>query len=237
MITVYTLAYNEEVFLQFMIDHYRSRFPGCHIVVNDNQSTDRTKEIALSNNCEVVYFDTNNQIDDSKITELKNSCWKTAQTNWVLVCDVDELLNINEEQLKVEEAAGATVIRSEGWNMVNMEDNYDFSNIKHGCRVHQYDKSYLFKKSEIQNINYNAGGHHANPQGRNQPSQNVYKLYHYKCINPDYLVERFKWTAARLSQTNIKNGWGTYWLNQTEESIRAGFKGGREGAKNNKIID
>lgn len=235
MITVYTLAYNEEVFLQYMIDHYRKRFPGCHIIVNDNQSTDHTKEIALANNCEVVYFDTNNQIDDAKITNLKNNCWKQAKTDWVLVCDVDELLNINEEQLKTESAVGTTIIRSEGWNMVNMKDNYDFVNIKHGCRVSQYDKSYLFKKSEIININYSVGAHHANPQGRNQTSQNIYKLYHYKCINPDYLVERFKWTAARMSQLNIKNGWGIYWLNQTEESIRAGFNGGRTGAI--KIID
>ena len=56
MITVYTMAYNEEVFLQYMIDHYRSKFPNCHIVVYDNQSTDRTIEIALRNNCEVQNF-------------------------------------------------------------------------------------------------------------------------------------------------------------------------------------
>jgi len=32
MITVHTMAYNEEVLIQFMIDHYRSRFPKCHAV-------------------------------------------------------------------------------------------------------------------------------------------------------------------------------------------------------------
>jgi len=26
------MAYNEEVLIQFMIDHYRSRFPKCHAV-------------------------------------------------------------------------------------------------------------------------------------------------------------------------------------------------------------
>ena len=234
MITVYTLAYNEEVFLQYMIDHYRSRFPNCHIVVNDNESTDNTRAIALKNNCEVVWFDTNNEINEHKITNLKNNCWKTSKTDWVLVCDVDELLDINEQQLKEEESKGATIVRSEGWNMVNMEDNYDFDNIKHGTRVPQYDKSYLFNHKYIQEIHFCAGCHGASPQGTVKYSDNVYKLYHYKCINPDYLVKRFAWTAKRLSEMNKRCGMGTYWLN-TEENIRAGFNNGREGARQNKV--
>ena len=54
MITIYTIAYNEEVMLPFMIKWYRERFPECKIVVYDNFSTDKTEEIALSNDCQVV---------------------------------------------------------------------------------------------------------------------------------------------------------------------------------------
>lgn len=231
MITLFTMAYNEEVFLQYMIDHYRSRFPNCHIVLYDNESTDDTKKIALSNNCEVRLFETGNKVDDLKITDLKNSCWKTANTDWVLVCDIDELLNITEQQLKDEEKLGNTIIRSEGWNMVNMEDNYDFANIKHGTRVSQYDKYYLFNKKHIKQINYTAGCHNASPVGVKKLSDNIYKLWHYKCINPDYLVKRFKVTAERLSDVNKKLGMGTYWLNQTDESIRAGYNNGKASAQ------
>jgi len=236
MITVYTMAYNEEVFLQYMIDHYRSRFPNCHIVLYDNESTDKTAQIAQNSNCEVRIFKTNNCVDDILITDLKNSCWKDAKTDWVLICDIDELLNINEQELKSEADQGFTIIRSEGWNMVNLEDNYDFANIKHGTRVPQYDKSYLFNKSQIKHMNYSAGCHASGPIGNAKYSNNIYKLWHYKCINPDYLVERYRVTANRLSDRNKKLGMGTYWLNQTEESVRAGFNGGREGARPNKII-
>jgi hypothetical protein len=80
MITIYTIAYNEEIFIQFMIDHYRSRFPNCHIVVYDNESTDNTVAIAKANNCEVITYCTNNQIQDRKYLEIKNNCWKKSKT-------------------------------------------------------------------------------------------------------------------------------------------------------------
>jgi len=236
MISIFTMAYNEDVFLQFMIDHYKTKFPQCSITLFDNQSTDRTKEIALKNGCNVIDFNTNNQIDDYKITNLKNNCWKKSNTDWVLVCDPDELLNIDEEQLKTEAAKGTTIIRSEGWNMVNMADNFDFANIKHGTRVSQYDKAYLFNKNQIKEINYSCGAHRHSAMGNIRYSENIYPLYHYKCINPDYLVQRFKWTATRLSDINKRAGMGTYWLESSEENIKAGFYNGREAAKNNKII-
>ena len=46
-----------------------------------------------------------------------------------------------------------------------MEDNYDFANIKHGTRVPNYDKAYLFNKKFIKDINYSAGCHTCHPIG------------------------------------------------------------------------
>lgn len=235
MIHIYMIAYNEDVILQYTIDHYRERFPTAKFTIYDNESTDKTKEIALQNGCEVVNWPTNNQVNEYKITELKNNCWKNATTDWVLVCDPDELLDINEQQLKEEETKGFTVIKSEGWNMVNMKDNYDLANIKHGTRVSQYDKAYLFNKKFINAINYSHGCHSCSPSGLFKKSDTAYKLYHYKCINPDYLVQRFKWTAARLSDANKKAGMGSYWLEANEANIKAGFYSGREQARLNKV--
>ena len=234
MITIYTMAFNEEVFLQYMIDHYRTKFPNCHIVLFDNDCTDNTIPIAKANNCEIRHYSTNNQIDDFKLRTLKNTCWKDAKTDWVLVCDIDELLDINEADLIKEESLGTTIIRSEGYNMVNMEDNFDFDNIKHGTRVTQYDKYYLFNKKNIQQINYACGCHSASPVGNIKLSNTAYKLYHYKCINPDYLVERYKLTANRLSETNKRAGMGSYYF-ATEEQVRAGFESGRVAALQTRI--
>src|SRR5574338_784266 len=114
MITVHVIAYNEEKFFPFMIKHYRERFPNCHIVLYDNYSTDHTVDIAKYHNVEVQYMDTNNTINDLKYLEVKNHCWKSAKTDWVLVCDMDELLDISENDLKYEESIGHTVIKGEG---------------------------------------------------------------------------------------------------------------------------
>src|SRR3990167_3154040 len=111
MITVYTVAYNEELMIQFMIDHYRERFPGCRIVVYDNISTDNTVKIAKENSCEVVPFDTGGAFMDRRNMDIKNSCWKDAKTDWVLMCDLDELLMMNSAQLKTEEQLGTTIIK------------------------------------------------------------------------------------------------------------------------------
>ena len=223
MINVYTIAYNEELQIKFLIDHYRLRFPNCHIVVYDNMSTDNTVSIAESNGCEVISYDTNNQIQDSKYLKIKNNCWKNALNDWVLVCDVDELLDINEMQLKEEEYKNITIIRSEGYNMVNMEDNLDIYGIKHGARTVYHDKSYLFNKKFISDINYEPGCHKCNPVGFVSYSENAYKLYHYNFINENLSVEKYQIYRNRLSPENLKNGWGNHYLH-TDEQVRAEFK-------------
>lgn len=220
MITLFTMAYNEGVFLQYMIDHYRTRFPNCHIVLYDNESTDDTKKIALSNNCEVRLFETENQIDDEKIRILKNTCWKNSNTDWVLICDVDELLDVTEQQLKKEENLGSTIIRSEGYNLVNMNEDLNFANIKYGKRATSYDKAYLFNSKYIQDINYNHGSHCCNPLGLIKYSDDAYKLLHYKYLNIDYHIKRNQYTFNRLSQINKKHGWGVQWHISSEQVVK-----------------
>lgn len=212
MITVYTITFNEEVLIQFMIDHYRARFPGCRIVVYDNMSTDNTVKIAHANGCEVIPFDTDNQIQDSRYLKIKNSCWKDAKTDWVVVCDLDELLDINANELKMEEQSGTTIIRSEGYCMVAMDDNLDIASMKYGSRDPNYDKVYLFNKKLISKINYTIGGHGCNPTGAIVYSKRAYKLYHYMFINEGLTVEKFRTYASRLSPENCKHRWGEHYL-------------------------
>lgn len=207
MLTIYTIAYNESLLLQFMIDHYRSRFPECHIVVYDNCSTDNTVEIATKNNCEVRVLDTNNQINDLKYLEIKNKVWKQAATDWVMICDVDELLEINEQDLKQEEHLESTIIKFEGYNMVNLADNFDLAGIKHGVRHLDYDKRYLFNKHFVQDINYRPGCHTSYPAGKIVMSEKIYPAYHYKYVNLDYMIARYRIYATRLSSANKQNFW------------------------------
>lgn len=219
MITVYTVTYNEELLIQLMIDHYRERFPGCRIVVYDNMSTDRTTKIALANGCEIIPFDTNGQFQDRQHMDIKNSCWKDAKTDWVLMCDLDELLDINEAELKTEEESDASMIRCEVYDMINMEDNLDIARMKYGVKGPESGKFCLFNKKYIQEIHYGPGSHTCNPKGKVAYSKKAYKLYHYNSINENLTIEKFKIYRKRLSPENIKNGWGIQYL-FTPEQIR-----------------
>ena len=144
-ITIYTIAYNEEFMLPFFIKWYKDKFSDCKIVIYDNYSTDNTVQIALDNNCEVIQYDTNNQLSDSKYLEIKNNCWKDATTDWVLVCDVDELLDINSSLLNTDQ----TLFKSKGYNMCNVENIDNILDIKYGIESSAYDKVLCFNKKYI----------------------------------------------------------------------------------------
>jgi glycosyltransferase involved in cell wall biosynthesis len=237
MISIFTIAYNEEIMLPKFIEWYRERFHNCKIVVYDNYSTDNTEQIALQNNCEVIKYDSNGEIRDDLYLEIKNNCWKEATTDWVLICDVDELVNISKNDLENESINGTTIVKSEAWNMINTEDNPDLklTNIKWGSRVRQYDKFFIFNKVFVTEINYDPGCHTANPKGFIKFSQNKYKMYHFRALSEDYLVKRNKSFAERLSEKNLKNKWGYQYL-EPEESMRKGYKIWQDKSNLNQVI-
>ena len=230
MVTIYNISFNEEIILQKFIDHYKYQFPNCEIVIYDNQSTDKTKEIALKNGCKILEYNSNNEIRDDLYLEIKNNCWKQAKTDWVLICDTDEFLDINQEQLEKEDCS---IILSKGYNMVNLEDDLIFDNIKFGIRAKQYDKYYLFNKSKIKEINYEAGCHSANPKGEIKFSKNVYNLFHYTMLSEQYLVDRYKRNFERLSKENKKYGWGIQY-SDSEQTIRDRFTTAKKWFSENK---
>lgn len=226
-VDLFTMGFNEEPIVQFMIDHYRERFKDIHINFFDNESTDRTKEIALKNGCTVIDYFTNNQVDDQKLTNHKNSCWKNSNADWIIVCDVDEMLDCNEEQLKMEQDLGTSIIRSEGFNMVCMDETFNLAGIKHGAKCPPYDKKVLFKKSDIEEIGYTPGAHQIYPVGRAQYSKDVYKLYHYNFINLEWNVARHEITKTRMGDYNKKMGWGKQYTETSAQTKRAAMEHSR----------
>lgn len=234
MLTIYTIAYNEKIMLPKFIEWYRDMFPDCKIVVYDNYSTDNTEKIAIDNNCEVIKYDSNGEIRDDLYLEIKNNCWKNAETDWVLVCDVDELVNINEEQLKQETSS---IISFEGWNLITMSDDPDIIdlNLNTGSRAPQYDKYYLFNKSKIKEINYSAGCHSANPQGEVRLSKTKYLMFHFKSIGLNYMINRHTEFATRMSQQNLKKGWGAHYLDSAD-TIRNNWKYYQTHPDNKKVL-
>lgn len=210
--TIFILCYNEEVILPFTIKHYRDRFPGCRIVLWDNESDDGTHDIALANHCEIKTYCTGGKLSDAKYLELKNGWWKEAETNWVLVCDADELCDINAEQLEEEATEGATFIKFAGFNMISLTDEINVPAITHGVRSESYDKMYLFDRTNISEVNYGPGAHRCSPMGKVRSSGLTYVTRHYKYVNLDFMIAKFARNAARLSDENRIKGHGTHYL-------------------------
>jgi glycosyltransferase involved in cell wall biosynthesis len=211
--TVFTITYNEELMLPYFVNHYRSRFTNCKIVVYDNESTDKTVEIAERLGCKVLTYKTDNRLNDLVYLEIKNNCWKN-ELDWVIIADCDELVDINEDNLINEKAS---IIRVEAYNMVNLRNDLNIEGITNGVRAESYDKSYCFNASKIDEIGYGAGCHWCDPKGLVEYSENIYKAYHYKYINIDYMINRHAIFASRLSDENIRRGYGTHYMYGEEQ--------------------
>ena len=230
MLTIYTISYNEELVLPQFIKWYRSRFTDCKIVVYDNESTDNTEKIAMDNNCEVVNYYTDNKLSDSAYLKIKNNAWKQAETDWVMVVDCDEFVDITENDLIELESSKKTIVSAVGFNMCNVKGLTELADIKHGVRAGQYDKSILFNKKYIKEINYEAGCHTCTPKGVVNYAKGLVNLYHMILINEQFLVDKYLRNASRMSDENKRNKWGHHYL-QNEETVRANYKHGLELAK------
>lgn len=209
MITVFLIAWNEEVLLPYTVKHYRQRFPGCGIVVYDNFSTDNTRQLARDMGCRVLDFYTGNRLDDQAYLNIKNNCWKTASTDWVIVCDVDEWLDIYPEHLQ---STKASIIRTWFTNMVNMKEDYDVDGMEHGVIYRDFPGKWIcFNRRRIQEINYDFGAHTAHPIGEVVFSEKEFLLLHYKYVNLEHLLQRHKQFGLRLSKGNLKKRLGFHY--------------------------
>ena len=222
MVTIYTITYNEEVIIESFINHYRKNFPNCEININDNYSTDLTVEIAKKYGCNVVLYNTNNELSDETYLQIKNNVWKTSKTDWVIICDCDELIEINESQLISEEKELTNIIKPIGYSLMNNNEIVDIKNMKYGFRDLGFDKCILFNKKFIKEINYSVGAHSCHPVGYNNGvkfNNNTYRLLHYKYLSPSYTVNRHKMFGERLSEINKKRGWGIHYGFSSESII------------------
>ncbi len=227
-ITIYVLAYNEIHRMKFMIDHYRARFPQCNIVVYDNASNDGSPQVARDNGCEVRDYShlSGGTLNDGLHARMKSSVWKDAPTDWVIIADLDEMLDITAAELAEEEAKGTTIITTEAYTMINMGNDYDLDKMSKeskGIRDGGYDKKICFNKKFIKDINFGVGSHSANPVGEVKFSEKAYIIHHWRDLNEDHLVQKSGATAQRLSADNRRFGWG-YQCTRPEAELRADYK-------------
>jgi len=232
-IDAFIFCYNEEKMIRHTLDHYSSFCD--RITIMDNYSNDETITIITNEyqNVKITSFETNNQCREDIQTNLKNNCWKKSKADYVIVCDMDELLysdnfNLALEKLNKYKPSVCSVI---GYEMFSKKfpRNYNKSiikQIKYGIRNYMFDKTILFSPKYVKEINYDYGAHTCNPKFKNKYRKNPlveFKLLHYKYLDRKALIDKHKKYACRLSDINIKREWGVEYLDG-ENHINDKFK-------------
>ena len=206
MVELFTMAYNEEKLLPHFVKFYKDRFE-VRIKVFDNYSTDQTVKVAKDLGCVVYKISTEGEIRDDILLDFKNNVWKEAITDWVIVCDVDEWVDVREEELEKLIPAGGGIIKSTGFDMVGGPDT------EYGVRNPMYDKCCIFSPTFVSEIGYTVGSHMCHPKfivpGNkiNYYNTDQVRLYHMRYPSKEELTDRYKEYAERLSQVNRANGW------------------------------
>lgn len=219
LLHVFVVTWNEEKIILDFIQWYRSRISNCLITVIDNMSTDRTADIALDNECEVRFFNTNNQMDEKTLMDIRNNCWKQSEAQWCLVVDTDELVDVTTDYLT--DAWLGNIVRCKGYEMFGTEEDI-IETLTQGCESAGYCKPVLFRPNEIEQINLTPGSHDANPKTRapfllQWETKYPRNMYHTKWRSWSNGIERARLLAKRRSEHSKQMGWNFHY--ELDESI------------------
>jgi glycosyltransferase involved in cell wall biosynthesis len=214
-INIFILCYNEELILPHTLRHYRTHLPHAYITIYDNESTDRSREIAEEWGCRVVSWSSGNQQNEYIQQNIKNDAWKSESPyvevkidprpecsgrGWKIMVDMDEWVTINEEQLAEEEKNGTTILRLKGINVIGQSQSETLEDIS-PYEIHQWNrvidwkpesKNLCFLYPSITEMNYTRGAHACKPEGeRIQYSKNIYHNKHMENMGLSFFVKKF----------------------------------------------
>jgi hypothetical protein len=206
-IHIYVLCFNEELLLPHTVQHYRQYLPHAHITVYDNESTDRSVEIAKELGCAVVSWNSQNIQNEYIQKDMRNNIWKKGpETGWKLMIDMDEWLCVTEDQLREEEEKGVTILRVKGVNVMgtstcpNLTDvtHEDLESIPKVVDWSQESKNLCFLTPHVKEMNYTHGAHACNPKGaRIRFSEKTYYNKHMENLGLPFFIQKFTRRAER----------------------------------------
>lgn len=215
LLEVFTTSWNERNTILELINFYRSLVPDCLIHVQDNMSTDDTKQVCKENNVKFTTFDTNNQMDENTLIHLRNSSWKNSTAYYVIVCDSDELVEINKDKL-VENLKDLkwTVAKCKGIELFGNDKSFKDAN--YGVYSEGYSKKVLWLKDAIQQSSLAPGSHSAtfipNKGFEILYSQDPPVLYHTKWIDYKSGIARQNQIKQKgVSQHSKSRGWNFHY--------------------------
>jgi hypothetical protein len=210
--------------------HYRTHFPNANITIYDNESTDRSREIAEEWGCRVISWSSGNIQNEYIQQNIKNDAWKTETAfieevkidprpewsgpGWKIVVDMDEWLEITEADLAYEEAEGNTILRIKGVNVMGQSQHPLLEDVSPEA-FHQWNlvadwdaenKHLCFLTPQISKMNYTRGAHGCKPEGeRVQYSKRIYYNKHMENLGLPFFIRKFTLRAKRNEIMQTRN--------------------------------
>lgn len=227
-IHVHAPCFNEELMLPYFLRHYSFAE---RIFLYDNCSTDRTAAIADSDpRVTRTAIDTGGKYLESSLMEIKNHAWKSSRDSaeWVIVCDVDELLYHPDWPRLFADLADsrASIAKPAGYEMVASEFTPDDGQtpltqvVRLGDRDDFMAKPVLFDPRAISEIHYQPGCHVALPDGRvNWFCSPHLKMLHYRKMGWGFYETRSRRNAARIIPDEVERGWHAHLLDERRERL------------------
>jgi len=160
-VNLFVLTKNNELELEGFVNFYKSRVPEIIINIFDWDSEDKTVEKAKQLGCKVkIFWEYYNSIDI-----WKNECWKFIPTDCVVICEIDEFIDLQPNIFK-----NCSLVKTKGYDIESLDK------LTEEKRNDQYDKFCIFDPHVIKNMHYE--GNSCNPQGFIKVGEIQPILYH-----------------------------------------------------------
>lgn len=241
-IELITFCYNESPVIPVMTEYWR-HLGIDKVTVYDNGSDDGSVKMLESfKGCSIKTYDTAGTLNDTVIADMKNKLWKECDADFCIVCDFDEIPFAGSgdfnDLLSYMEDNGYDICRGIGTECISEA----FPEILPGELCHEspsvrysysnmMSKALLFRPGNLSEINYTAGAHMCSPIRKDGTSANILDgnkypggafTLHFKKLGYDYLLEKYRKSALRLSEDNIKFRHGLQY-NYSDEKLRMEF--------------
>lgn len=209
---------NEEFILPFFLDHYTALGD---VVLFDNGSTDGTIDIAKSYpNVSIVYFDTQDKLNDYALTEIRNKGWVPYKDSYdyCIVVDSDQIIyhpNLKDYLQKCFND-GMTFLGTVGYQMLSEElPRYNgtpiYEQIRTGAEYWTLSIKPVFNPKKV-SPSYDHGQHSAFPKGEVvSPEETELKTLHYRWLSYDYFMSKCHVRNSELSDWNKAVGAGVHY--------------------------
>ena len=218
---LYTLCWNDGPRLSFFFRHYDA-IVDRYVIYDDGSDAATLDRLRAHPRVEIRPFvrsDPTSFVQSEQ--DVSNQCWKESrgEADWVIVADIDELLWHADLPAYLARCTrdGITAIPALGFQMIHHRFPREGANlpacINQGMPWSEMMKLAIFDPAAIDEINFAAGRHKADPTGRViYPSTDELLLLHYKYLGIWQTFRRHRALAKGLGPFYIVHRLGFQYL-------------------------